>query len=387
MKRDPVCINIAGLLEQHLDGELTQDQTKEVQNHIGNCNSCASEFEGLKEINRLVSDGIFLEPQENFWNEQRQEIMSSITNLSPDNTVNIKPLKTESESKLQFLSSGKVKIAFSIAAAAVITLFVVKDLSIFTPEEITLTSDTEQLAAQIPVVPENQETTQAETTPPPVSKTKTEDPIVEQQTSKKDPIIPETKAEEEILVAEEPAKTTPLTNPTRASRPAIRITGASEPNMFGAISTKFKNAIYDDQVSIKSDPAQDEQIRSDLMRNTGADATISSVKLPTEFKIFSSPDEEYQGYLDNKQYIQTLETDLEKKNAWLKYFSVINDKTVFQLILDDLLGMYDKLVDANSPKLLKKESLDFLTGFEAFVKKNRGNDFYRERLAYLTDIQ
>jgi len=373
--RSDECKKFLDVLEKFHDNELSEDIYNETAEHLKMCNKCAAELEKIKEVDKLVSEKIYSIPPQKFWDDQRNIIMDNIVE------------KPERESR------GIWKIGLSLAAAATVTFFVVNRIDNNEPVTVSIpeisntiiTSDENQVKNTTEAVKEVPQST-TENVPAKKPENVIAENIIADEPVKIKTSNSETKQANVVEKTDETELGLQL-KPNRSSNSSVIITGAVKRSMFTALTEKFEDwdEEFDNRVTNQKASAVELFSKRELIR-VGGSTTFAFV-LPTEENLPKNAEEEYTGYLDNKRVIDKLENNIDRKNGWLRYLAVVEEKVVFDLILDDLYHLYDMIVTPGSNKELKKEALDYMIAFEKFLSEKMSEKVYISKLDYYRSIQ
>ncbi len=381
------CKEYLELIGAYLDNELSADETRRVREHIEKCRDCSREFDQLKELDNFVKTDVIEDPGTDFWRDQRESIRAEIEGRSQ--TANIKPLIREAAESESRSSNIKWSRIISVAAASVIVLVLFNEIDRFkTPVDpgsqqmqIATQNNEDEKTVQEESVPINIDVPErAESTEVLAARTDNEIKTTEQPGS-------ENRPEQETFEEQPPVKTV-LREAQPMRQPSVIISGATQANVFDAIAAKFEE--YEELEELARVTRQrriNSYDENTYYRVVGLQAGDVRLVLPTERNKPGNAEEEYQGYLDNKQFISGLEDPIDKKNCWLKYLAVVEENMVFELILEDVYNLYGQIVSINSPSNLKKEAFDFVAGFKAFLVKSHGENIVEDKIDYFRQIQ
>ncbi len=150
------CQEIQNKLALYLDNELSDQESAEIEQHLSTCSACVRELEVIKSIDAIAQVETFAEPEPEYWNQLRQNVMQQIA----------QPQTKESWMSEKLAQIKKViwhkKISYrlvSLAVTAAIVFFIVR-ISFMHDEkfealvEISMKDPTEILASKKTTIPE-----------------------------------------------------------------------------------------------------------------------------------------------------------------------------------------------------------------------------------------
>ena len=373
------CYEILELLNQFLDNELDPIQYSRVQIHVENCVNCTRELDSLREVDAIGKAAVFPDPGTAVWNNQRKHILNSIKEES-NSEFSRKTLSIHWTKKV-YRSAG-LRIAVSLSAAAVIMLFIAKDVyrndistgiisdanSEISKPEINSPVSVQKPAKQnisginstqddpVPIVANTQKNIE----PPAENVNQIEDKDISRQAvSTKNPVIENPKAREEKRITTTEFSSEKIDNNNDRTNISVivgtaRISPLRRETGFNMISS----------MDMRNQSAG-------LIQNSGTNQTSEI---------------DFDAYLTKQTSINFLLEPLVRKERWILYLENVKDQIIRDLIIYDVYEIYNSEVKPESNPELKKEALSFLLNNREMIESIIGKEIFENRLQHFKNL-
>ncbi len=327
------CQEIKIKLAHYLDGELSDQERAEIEQHLSACSACTRELEILVSIDAAGKVETFSEPAPKYWNQLRRNIMQQISEHEQNPSWIFSVLARFK----RWLWPGKISYRLvGLAATAAIVFFVVR-ISIMrngkfeTPTEISRKDSTEILASKKHIIPDQPLIESKEKIPETKGKTKTATPTREKGV--------------DFLEAQQP--TAEIPSPAISDENQVFATSTEA----AAISTEKGNGTRQSSVLVMNETDQkgQEPLHDQARSRTIADqATFEKAQF--QFSAVSEKsrqqafDSSFYKYNQISQQAQAISDLSEKIAIWEKFLQMKPKKKLAYQATHELALLYFQLV-------------------------------------------
>lgn len=371
------CNYILELLNSFLDNELDSGQYSLVKSHIENCNECARELESLREVDAIGKAEVFPDPGVSVWIDQRQKIENSI---KADSNFIISGKTFSIHWTERVFGSFGLRTAIGLSAAAIIILFVTKDVhrddTVF---EFTsgVTSEMPEPEKDIPGLEQKPVTNLVRNK---VSKTEIQvsNPSNSQIKENHPASIENVEQVDDKTVHESDEQTTEPVKDTQRKQEKESKSVTRTP----AVSMDSKNKL--EKIPVITGPMGKSPVQAKAKIDVRSSLDMRNQPLPLIRKSDTdqTSEKDFNSYLEAQTSINSIQNPLDRKDRWAAYLADVKDKVVRELIVYDIYEIYNSLVKPDSQAELKKEALEFLVENRVSIESITGKEIFEKRLKY-----
>lgn len=381
MKSSYDCNEILELLNKFLDNELDPSQRSVVKFHLENCDNCSREMGSLREVDAIGKAEVFPDPGTSFWNDQRRFIANSI---KTDSIVDVSRKSILIHWTNRVFGSTGLRTAVSLSAAAVILLFIAKDVFRNDNSSGFAIDTTPEFSKPETDIPDSEQKPTAQIEPDKESKKEIQvsKPSISQISEVPSAAIENKNIDEnKTTIASDELRKEP-DNEAQNDQESVSKTNPE----FSSAAIGSKNNMGKIPVIVNPLGKSPVQGATAINLQSNLDMRNQSTLQIQNRETNQTSEIDFDAYLTTQSSINFLLEPLVRKDRWIEYLVNVKDKVIRDLIVYDVFEIYNSEVKPESKEDLKKEALNFAMENRKLIESMIGKDIFEQRLKYFKNL-